>query len=320
MAASVCRGHRQRKNGRGPHGAILNRARVGDMMSLTSAGVAMGDATIKIRKPAVAGTFYPLLRQDLEALLAEVWQKRVTLQRPPPKVLIAPHAGYVYSGPVAATAYSLLQGHHNKVTRVVLLGPSHHYAFQGFAVPEAAIWASPLGLTPLHVPTLEALVARRADTVARDLVHSREHSLEVHLPMLQHALGMRFELIPILVGQTPPAHVAEVLDSLWGGPETLIVVSTDLSHYHDQSSAQHIDAQTAACIAALDERGLAPETACGCHPVAGLLHAAKRRRMRCEALDVRTSGDTAGDPSRVVGYGAFALWEPPVSALPAGSR
>ena len=247
-----------------------------------------------VRPPAVAGSFYPADPAELAAqvtrLLAEA------KPGPAPKALIAPHAGYAYSGPIAASAFRRVQG--APVRRVVLLGPAHTAYLRGAALPEAQAFATPLGEVPIESPDLP-----------RDrLAHAREHSLEVEVPFLQLALGPGFSLVPLVVGDAEPEAVARILDALWGGPETLIVISSDLSHYLPYAAARHVDALTAREIVAL--RPVSSDGACGFFPVNGFLAAARKRKLRAEQVDLRNSGDTAGDRSRVVGYGAFAFYPP----------
>ena len=245
-----------------------------------------------VRAPAVAGSFYPAdpsqLRETVARLLAGAQYGS------PPKALIAPHAGYVYSGPVAASAFRRIDD--VPVSRIVLLGPSHFAPLRGLALPGAAAMRTPLG----DVPVEEARLPQ--DPRA----HAEEHSLEVELPFLQVAL-CSFALIPLAVGDATPDEVASVIEQLWGGAETLIVVSSDLSHYQPYADAQRADAATAKEILALGR--LTPDDACGAVPVNGLLLAAKRRGLRADLIDLRNSGDTAGDKKRVVGYGAFAFYE-----------
>jgi AmmeMemoRadiSam system protein B len=256
------------------------------------------------RQPAVAGTFYPAdpvaLRAQVEKLLAAARAADVT-----PKALIAPHAGYIYSGPIAASAYATLAPRAKDITRVVLLGPSHFVPFPGLALPAASAFATPLGDIELDRAALRLLEGHPAVRVL-DAAHEREHSLEVQLPFLQVALPA-FTLVPLAVGHASAADVAGVLDLLWGDGETLVVISSDLSHYRSYEAAAVIDAETAQAIERLDERPLDGEHACGCHPIAGLLHLARRRGLRVVPLDRRNSGDTAGDKRRVVGYGAWAF-------------
>jgi AmmeMemoRadiSam system protein B len=245
-----------------------------------------------VRAPAVAGSFYPAdatqLRETVARLLAGAQDGS------PPKALIAPHAGYAYSGAVAASAFRRVVD--APVLRVVLLGPSHFAPLRGVALPGAAAMRTPLG----DVPVEDARLPH--DPRA----HAEEHSLEVELPFLQVALRS-FALVPLAVGDAAPDEVAGVIEQLWGGAETLIVVSSDLSHYHPYKEAQRADAATAKEILALGR--LTPDDACGAAPVNGLLLAAKRRGLRAELIDLRNSGDTAGDRKRVVGYGAFAFYE-----------
>lgn len=259
------------------------------------------------RAPAIAGTFYPATAAALNAQLDVCFAARVVYDGPAPKAIIAPHAGLIYSGPVAASAYAALAPDAAQISRVVLLGPSHHVGFRGFVVPEASLWQTPLGTVPIDTASVQQL-AQRADVQRSDAPHAPEHSLEVHLPFLQRVLGT-FELVPVLVGQISPEQGASLIDALWGGAETRVVISSDLSHFFSQSKAQTVDAQTTAIIEGLDADAMLHADACGRYPTAGLLHLAKRRGMRETTLDVRTSADTAGDPSRVVGYGAYLLHE-----------
>jgi AmmeMemoRadiSam system protein B len=224
-----------------------------------------------------------------------------------PKAVIAPHAGYVYSGPVAGRAFAALNEGAPRIRRAVVIGPAHFVPFRGVAVPSADAFRTPLGDVPVDRDALETILdlpqARTADRP-----HEPEHALEVELPFLQAVLE-DFALVPVLVGEAAPAAVAEVLSWLWGGRETLIVVSSDLSHYHDYDTARRLDAGTAGKIEALDESGLGPYAACGHLPIAGLLIEARRREMQVQRLDLRNSGDTAGQKDKVVGYGAWAFCE-----------
>lgn len=257
-----------------------------------------------IRPPAVAGSFYPAdpgrLRAQVEQLLREAKPAAIA-----PKALIAPHAGYIYSGPIAASAYATLAPRAGAIRRVVLLGPSHYVPFAGLALPEADTFATPLGRIELDRAAMRSLEGT-AGVIRLDAAHAREHSLEVQLPFLQVALR-EFTLVPLAVGDAQPAATADVLEALWGGPETLLVISSDLSHYRPYQAAAAIDAETARAIESLDDAPLDGEHACGCHPIRGLLHLARRRGLRVTPLDRRNSGDTAGDRRRVVGYGAWAF-------------
>jgi AmmeMemoRadiSam system protein B len=254
----------------------------------------------RLRESAVAGLFYPEQAGALREMVDGFLERAVS--GPAPKAVIVPHAGYIYSGPVAATAYARLCG--AQVSRVVLMGPSHRSAFHGVAASSAGVWRTPLGDVPLDVQGLDALPQVRFF----DAAHGAEHSLEVQLPFLQRVFD-NFCVVPLLVGDASAGEVAEVLDALWGGPETLVVVSSDLSHYESYEAARALDAGAAQAILALDERGLDDESACGCRPVRGLLRLAKQKGLRPELLDLRNSGDTAGSRDQVVGYGAFAFYE-----------
>ncbi|MDA8229830.1 MAG: AmmeMemoRadiSam system protein B [Magnetospirillum sp.] len=267
-----------------------------------------------IRPASVAGSFYPAEPAELHRQLGALLNQAST--RPParaaiPKAIIVPHAGYVYSGPIAASAYVLLAPVRGMVERVVLIGPSHWVAFQGLAVGTADAWQTPLGTVPVDGDAVERL-RRLPAVVTADSAHVREHALEVHVPFLQDVLGA-FRLIPIVAGDTSPEMVAEALDAVWGGPETLVVVSSDLSHYLDYRSCQDADRRTAAAIQALDPGAIDRHGACGRVPVGGLLLTAQRRGMTVVPLDLRNSGDTAGPKDRVVGYGSWAFYEHPAA-------
>ncbi len=262
----------------------------------------------RIRPAAVAGYFYPeqslALTRSVTRMLAET--ESATHASRTPKAIIAPHAGYVYSGQVAAHAYGPLRTVRDRVRRVVLLGPTHRVPVRGLAIPTATAFATPLGTVAIDHGAL-ALVADLPQVVVSDRAHADEHSLEVHLPFLQSVLE-DFKLIPFAVGHASPEEVAEVLERLWGGDETLIVVSSDLSHYLPYDAARRADRATVDAILRLDV-GIDHEQACGGTPVNGLLLAARRHQLRPRLLDLRNSGDTAGDRSRVVGYCSVAFEE-----------
>lgn len=260
-----------------------------------------------VRPAAFAGSFYPGAPAALDAAV------RAYLAAAPagaaaeatPKALIAPHAGYVYSGPVAASAYARLSARRGQIERVVLLGPSHRAYLQGLAAPGVDAFATPLGEVPIdHAWLARALALRQVQVL--DRAHEFEHSLEVQLPFLQVALGA-FSLVPLVAGDASPQDVAEALDLLWGGDETLVVVSSDLSHYEPYESARQQDGATARAIESLHPEAIGEDDACGRVPIRGLLVAARARGLSVRALDLRSSGDTAGPRDRVVGYGAFAV-------------
>lgn len=266
-------------------------------------------AGLRIRPAAVAGSFYPGRARALEHTVDEdlAAAKPDGLDRPVcPKALIVPHAGYIYSGAVAATAYARLLPWREQIQRVVLLGPAHRVAVRGLAVSSADGWETPLGVVTLDAEGRERVLASPA-VVVDDRAHAPEHSLEVHLPFLQRILGSDFRLLPLVVGHPSAAEVADVLDLVWGGDETLIVISSDLSHYHDHATAQSLDRATAAAIVERAPGRIEPDDACGAHPVNGMLEAARRHDLGVELVDLRNSGDTAGPHDRVVGYGAFVL-------------
>jgi AmmeMemoRadiSam system protein B len=261
-----------------------------------------------VRPVAVAGSFYPgeasALAAEVAAYLADAAPAAGARV---PKAIIAPHAGYMYSGPIAASIYARLAPLRGRVRRVVLAGPAHRVYVRGAAVPASRAFASPLGVVELDTDAI-ANLKRLPFVEVSDRAHAMEHSLEVHLPFLQQVLG-EFKLVPVVVGDASPEEMAQLFDALWGGDETRIVVSSDLSHYLTYDAARARDRETANAILALDPN-LAPEEACGAAPINGLLATARRRALVPELVDLRNSGDTAGDRSRVVGYGAFAFNAP----------
>ncbi len=267
----------------------------------------------KVRSPAVAGAFYPAqqqtLTQDVLALLAV---SKPPADAPSPKALIVPHAGYIYSGVTAALAYGRLLKVRDTIRRVVLLGPVHRVPVRGLALPDADFFATALGEIEIDQEARSA-IASLPQVVVSAAAHAQEHSLEVHLPFLQSVL-QDFKLLPMAVGDASAAEVEQVLEALWGGEETLIVISSDLSHFLPYAQAQRIDRQTAQQI--MNFRSVVThQQACGATPVNGLLRAAQRHGLRPELLGLCNSGDSAGDKSRVVGYASFAFVEPSVGEL-----
>jgi len=259
----------------------------------------------QIRQPAVAGLFYPddplLLQQQVAKLLTQ----DVPIG-PAPKALIVPHAGYIYSGPVAASAYLQLTPIRDQIQRVVLLGPAHRVAFSGLAASSAQYFATPLGMIRIDQTAMNAILELPQVRVL-DQAHREEHSLEVQLPFLQTVLNTDFGLIPLVVGEAEPGAVAAVIELLWGGPETLVLISSDLSHYHDYETARRLDSATSHAIEQLNPQAIDYQQACGRTPVNGLLLAARHHQLHATTLDQRNSGDTAGGRDRVVGYGAYAF-------------
>ncbi|HTT12739.1 MAG TPA: AmmeMemoRadiSam system protein B [Burkholderiaceae bacterium] len=259
-----------------------------------------------VRPAAVAGLFYPgqpgALRSTLAGLLGGA--RASTTAARSMKALIVPHAGYVYSGPIAAAAYAQLEVLRGRIERVVLLGPTHRVAIRGVAIPEADAFATPLGTVELDRDTLTRLAALPS-VVRSDAAHAAEHSLEVQVPFLQAVLD-DFRLVPLAVGNIADRDLAAVLDLVWGGDETIVIVSSDLSHYHPYNEARAIDGATVEHILAL-AGGLDHEQACGATPINAALAIARRRGLHPRLLAMCNSGDTAGDRGRVVGYCAVAL-------------
>jgi AmmeMemoRadiSam system protein B len=256
-----------------------------------------------IRNPSVAGSFYPadptILATTIQGLLA----KAPHFDLATPKALIAPHAGYIYSGPIAATIYKTLLPHKDLIRRVVLLGPAHRVAFDGIAVTAVASFVTPLGTIPVDTQAINSILAL-PNVKIFEQAYNMEHCLEVQLPFLQSVLT-NFAIVPCIVGNTDPINVANIIKQLWGGADTLIVISSDLSHYYDYATAQQLDALTSKAIEQLAPDNIKNNQACGRLPVKGLLLAAKQLNLQPTVLDVRNSGDTAGDRNRVVGYGAY---------------
>jgi AmmeMemoRadiSam system protein B/AmmeMemoRadiSam system protein A len=272
----------------------------------------------KVRPAAVAGAFYPAdpasLQLELDDLLGGI--ERFAPRFSFPKALVVPHAGYIYSGPVAAAAYDELAGARGVVKRVVLLGPVHRVPVRGLALPAAEAFDTPLGRVPLDRAAVRELSGLK-QVVANAPAHAQEHALEVQLPFLQKVLGA-FSLVPLAVGDASTLEVAEVIERLWGGPETLLVLSTDLSHFHDYDQARRIDGATLKRIAGF-ATDISHEEACGATPLNALLAVARRRKLSIRLLSACNSGDTAGGKRSVVGYSAFALDEgAPVGAEEAG--
>ncbi len=257
-----------------------------------------------VRKPAVAGYFYPANPNELRQMVNQFLSDAQTINHIP-KAIIAPHAGYIYSGPVAASAYASLNPIRHKIKRVILLGPAHRVYIRGLALSSATSFATPLGEIEIDQDAVN-LISELPQVSLSDAAHSEEHSLEVHLPFLQ-ILFKDFLLVPLVVVETSPQEVAEVLELLWGDEETLIVISSDLSHYHDYDTANKIDRMTTKAIENLQLEKIGSHQACGCMPLRGMLLIAREKNLQVETLDLRNSGDTAGSQDRVVGYGAYAI-------------
>lgn len=257
------------------------------------------------RPPAVAGMYYPgeaeTLSSTVRAMLADAAGVAIA-----PKALIVPHAGYVYSGAIAASGYAALGAVASRIRRVVLLGPTHRVAVNGLALPEGDSFSTPLGSVPLDTEAMQGLT-RLPQVCISAAAHAQEHSLEVQLPFLQAVLR-DFTLLPLAVGRATADEVAEVLELAWGGEETLIVISSDLSHYHPYDMAKRIDAATSQSILNL-ETDITHDRACGATPINGLLLVAQRHHLMPSLLDLRNSGDTSGPRDGVVGYAAFAFEE-----------
>lgn len=273
-------------------------------MSILDSNIRLSGTPQKVRPPAVAGLFYPDDPVELRDMI-NGYLEQAGDDIPAPKAIIVPHAGFIYSGPIAARAYATLKSARHTITKVILLGPAHRVYVQGLALPGAAAFQTPFGdiaIDGVLVQKIQGL----PQVVVMDAAHAQEHSLEVHLPFLQTVLD-KFTLLPLVVGDASPDQVSEVLDRVWGGDETLIIISSDLSHYHEYAAARRIDAGTSAAIQHLELEKIGPHQACGCVPMSGLLKIARRSGMQVRMLDLRNSGDTAGSHDRVVGYGAYSV-------------
>lgn len=273
-----------------------------------------------LRPPAVSGRFYPAnpktLRKDIREYLNAVdpaLASNASTDRRPVRAIIAPHAGYPYSGPVAASAYACVTPRRDTINRVVLIGPSHFVGFGGIACSSAKAFDTPLGPVPIDTHAVQTLTAQ-VDVIINDTAHAPEHGLEVHLPFLIETLGrtdapadVGLEIIPLLFGDVDDKPVAEVLDPFLDDEKTLIVVSSDLSHYLDYGTASSVDRETADAIVACCADDITPERACGHTCVRALLRCAESRGLAVDEVDLRNSGDTAGPRDSVVGYGAFTI-------------
>ena len=263
-----------------------------------------------MRQAAVAGAFYPADPDELTRAV-DTLLDRARLRSPEgtatpaPVALVAPHAGYIYSGPVAASAYECLRN--SPVRRIAVLGPAHHVPLKGIAVPASAAFATPIGEVPVEVHTGTALAERHEGVTVDDQPHAPEHSIEVQLPFLQRVLTHRWTCLPLVIGLTAPEEVADVLDTLCADGDILPIISTDLSHYLDQVSAQRRDRQTAKAVVGRDVDAISSQDACGAFALRGLLHWTRRHDLRARLLHLASSADGPGNPDRVVGYGAFAL-------------
>ncbi len=275
-------------------------------VSLPQAPIAFWEVHMaSIRQPAVAGQFYPGDAKRLQQAVSRYLDVEIEPKGLAPKAVIAPHAGYIYSGPIAGSAYAHLSRANGAIRRVILIGPAHWAHVRGLAASDAEYFATPLGTIPLEKAAHKEIL-KLPQVVVREDAHVREHSLEVQLPFLQ-TIYANFQLVPLVVGDATPAEVAEILTRLWGGPETVVVISSDLSHYHDYKTATELDRATSQAIEEL--RPLREGQACGLKAINGLLRFAQEHNLKAHTVDLRNSGDTAGPRDRVVGYGAYVFTE-----------
>lgn len=262
---------------------------------------------MKIRKEAVAGTFYPEGTIELETLITTLLHEKDLPDIPPPKAIIVPHAGYVFSGSIAASAYRKIKSFSSLIKKVVILGPSHRVSFNGIALSSDEQWATPLGNVEVDQETCCEL--KTIDFINyNDAAHKEEHSIEVQLPFLQKTLN-DFTIIPLLSCQTSLKEAVYTLEKVWGDEETLIIISSDLSHFLNYDDCRKKDHETVNAIENFDYDKLKNDDACGLIPISALLAVAKQKKMKMETLDVRCSGDTAGRRDSVVGYASFGFWE-----------
>ncbi|MCC9625738.1 AmmeMemoRadiSam system protein B [Thalassospira sp. MA62] len=270
-----------------------------------------------IRPPAVAGTFYPadaeLLRSEIDGLMGAALQSDIAQhETATPKAIIVPHAGLMFSGSLAALGFATVRALKDTIKRIVIIGPAHRMAFQGIALARADQFATPLGTMRCDLPALQKALAL-PHVQMLDEAHTLEHGLEIELPFIQRLFGEHADIgiVPLLVSRCSPRQVHEVIEKLWGGPETLIVISSDLSHFHDYDTAQRMDARTRSLIENFDAENIDTSDACGALPVAGMLLSARKHAMSVETLGMHNSGDVTGDKSRVVGYGAWTIYDDP---------
>ncbi|HCK18777.1 MAG TPA: AmmeMemoRadiSam system protein B, partial [Thalassospira sp.] len=267
-----------------------------------------------IRPPAVAGTFYPndadILRSEIDGLMDAALHSDAVSGDVSPKAIIVPHAGLMFSGSLAALGFATVRALKDTIKRIVIIGPAHRMAFQGIALARADQFATPLGNMRCDLPALQKALALPHVQMLDD-AHTLEHGLEIELPFIQRLFGEQSDIgiVPLLVSRCSPRQVHEVIEILWGGPETLIVISSDLSHFHDYDTAKKMDNRTRAMIENFDAENIDTNDACGALPVAGMLIAARNRGMKIKTLGMRNSGDVTGDKSRVVGYGAWAVYD-----------
>ncbi|WP_404426095.1 AmmeMemoRadiSam system protein B [Thalassospira australica] len=266
-----------------------------------------------IRPPAIAGTFYPaapdMLRSEIDGLIHAAVESQTENDTPIPKAIIVPHAGLMFSGAIAGLGFATVRALKGTVKRIVIIGPAHRMAFQGIAIARADGFATPIGDVRCDLAGLQAALAWPQVQVL-DEAHRLEHGLEIELPFIQRLFGEDADIgiVPLLVSRCSAWQVHEVIEALWGGPETLIVISSDLSHFHDYDTAKRIDDNTRAMIERFDAESITSGDACGALPVAGMLMSARKRGMRIRTLGMCNSGDVTGDKSRVVGYGAWAVY------------
>jgi len=259
---------------------------------------------VKVREPAVAGVFYPADPNQLTGLI-DGFLSEMTDPAAPPKAIIAPHAGYTYSGPIAASVYACLRPARETICRVVLIGPSHRVSFRGLAASSAEAFLTPLGAVKVDRACIHHLLQLKF-VVIRDDAHLREHGLEVHLPFLQRMIN-EFSIVPLVFGDISYMRVADILRELWGGPETLIIISSDFSHYYPYNQARVLDHEAAQSILKLEPDSIRPEQACGRVGIQALVEVVREKGLHAELLDLRSSGDTSRNQDQVVGYGAFAF-------------
>jgi MEMO1 family protein len=261
-----------------------------------------------IRPAHVSGMFYPGDPHELRDQITGFLHEKPSDTTKIPKAIIVPHAGTVYSGPIAATAYRLLIQYRHVIRKVILLGPAHRVYLHGLALPSVDQFQTPLGNINLDTKTIQKLVHDFPQITFSDAAHAEEHSLEVQLPFLQEVLAS-FRLIPFVVGDATQQDVADVIEHLWGGDECLIIISTDLSHFHHYEEALKLDQASAELIESFQGELLGDKSACGRIPMRGLLHLAQQKGMSIKRFDLRNSGDTSGRKDQVVGYGAWGLFE-----------
>ena len=260
----------------------------------------------KIKQADVAGMFYPGEEASLRQMVDGFIQKALSFDLRP-RAIIAPHAGYIYSGSIAGTAYKTIAAVRDQIENVIIMSPAHRFYLRGIALHMADAFATPLGNIPVNIGIVKK-IKQFSSVQWEERSFIQEHGLETHLPFIQRAFKPGIKIVPMIVGECQESEVAEILESVWEDPRNFVIISSDLSHFHSYADAKKLDRNTVDLIQNLDSQSLDTEFACGHYPICGLLNLARNRKLKIKALDIRSSGDTAGSKESVVGYGSFAVY------------